>query len=137
MPSYRLLAHEEFLQQRSEFKARNPAADGRALDTVLRTIAINPESAGSRRLHDLSDHSLRGRLYRIWVRGRQGYRLVYLTARAQGSDEEVLVLPLYVTMEKRKGIDWGEIAETVVALAAIVERDLRANEMTQFRQLGL
>lgn len=109
-PPFRLLVHELFQEQLDEFLAiRGEAWD--SLLASLRELCADPFNAGS--LLQGLPPPLAGRVYKKWVHGRRGYRLIYLLYPVKG-----ITLGVFLSTEARadfdySDIEWQEYAQTI------------------------
>lgn len=108
--SFRFLAHKEFISQIEDFEKSHPEAY-KSLRKQLQKSQADPYRAGEM-MRDLPQH-LQGKLFRLWVRGRRGFRYIYMVNR-----EQSLVLGIFVSPEQRSKFaysrfPWSEIAEQI------------------------
>lgn len=128
MASYRLLVHDTFAAQYVALKKSDPQVASSLL-SKLRVIGTNPRAGGATALSAVADPALAGKIYRVWVRGNNGHRLVYL-ATESGVPDLTVVCPLLVTAGRKSSWDYDSIAmEDVSPIADAVA----AGRWSEFR----
>ncbi len=83
----------------------------RQIVTALTKIRSNPESG--KMMKEVRDPELVGLIWRSYVGGNNGHRLIYIYL-----PERKIVLPVYLSPETRPNIDynkipWNDIAESI------------------------
>ncbi len=122
--SFRFLAHKEFISQIEDFEKSHPEAY-RSLRKQLQKSQADPYGAGQM-MRNLPQH-LQGKLFRLRVRGRRGFRYIYMVNR-----EKSCVFGIFVSPEQRSKFDynkfpWLEIAEQI-------HEDLISGNMNSFQE---
>lgn len=112
MPSpCRLLLHDIFLEQYLGAIESIPQIQ-ESLLKQLEKIKADPVRAG-KTMRDIPPATLQGKIFRVWVRGPVGFRLVYFYD--SGCD---VALPIFVSTETKQHFDyedvpWREMAEEI------------------------
>lgn len=127
MPSY-LLIHERFVDQYLAFQIEHPKAAA-ALQTALKKIVADPVSAsGAVTLHGIPDDDLAGNIFRLWIRGSSGFRLIWVVDRTTS-----VACPVFVSPDRRD-FDWDTDIEWLT-LAIEIHQDMLAGNEDKFMKL--
>ena len=100
--NFRLALHESVIDQLAEFAASNPGASA-SLQTQLMKIAADPFGSGTL-MHRIENPSLAGKVYKVWVRGRRGFRLAYFV-----DHDHKVTCPFFVSLDPRTDFDWDSV----------------------------
>jgi len=108
--SFNFLVHKLFKTQLENFEESHPQAY-KSLLKQLQKAQADPYRAGEM-MRSLPQH-LQGKLFRLRVRGRRGFRYIYMVNR-----EQSCVFGIFVSPEQRSKFDynkfpWMEIAEEI------------------------
>lgn len=120
MSDCRFLVHETFIEQFVSFQAQHPGA-AKSLQTQLKKSKDAPTSGSP--LRRIPIKALQGKLRKLWVSGRSGFRYVYYYHPGKS-----VVLPIFLSNEPRDDFDWDtapfqEIAERIVSDLACANFD--------------
>ena len=99
---YKLLVHRTFKQQAEAFLERNPSYWGSFINQC-RKACSDPFRVG-KPLARVGLEALKGRIYRLWVGGRNKYRFIYIVDRAREA-----ILPVFLSREVRGRINYDKI----------------------------
>jgi len=91
--------HAEFRRQHEEILQSNPQLR-KPLYTQYRKALADPVRAG-KAMHSIPGEELRGKLHRLWIGGKKGYRLVYYF-----STELDIILPAWISPVPRTHLDY-------------------------------
>jgi len=100
-----------------------------ALKTAARKLAQDPRGAG-KALRGIHDPELQGAVYRLHVGGPGGHRLFYYVPPSRGSAQVGLVVPIFLSSERRKDFNYDDV--DVNALGADIVSDYRAGRFDAF-----
>lgn len=95
--SYKFLSHELFQKNINKFRNENPKSE-KALFIALEKARSNPFAG--KPLHTLP-RDLQQKVFRLWVGGRSGFRLIYYVNR-----EKAYVMGIYLSTVGRSKFDW-------------------------------
>ena len=123
---FRLFVHDACYEQISAFLAEARGSDQRALFTAFRKICADPYRAGSP-LQGLPQ-PIAGRVYKIWVGGRRGYRMVYLVHPPAS-----IVVGILFSVVRRSQFDYDDADFASPALA--IANDLQQGRIDRFTQI--
>lgn len=103
MPSaFKFLVHETFQKQLDAFLQENPEAWSSLITQIKKTIT-DPFNAG-RLMHDVPAKKLQGNIRRLRVKGRKGFRFIFIVEpRAK------VVLGVFVSTEQRSRFDYADV----------------------------
>ena len=73
-----------------------------AVVTACKKIAADPFNAGGR-LQGLKE-PLAGNVLKVWVKGRRGYRLIYLV-----NQQKKIVMGIYLSTDERANFDYSDL----------------------------
>ena len=100
--SFQLALHESVLNQLAQFAVSHPEASS-SLQTQLMKVAADPLNSGSP-MRRIANPALVGKVYKIWVRGRRGFRLAYFV-----DQDRAIACPFFVSMDPRADFDWDSV----------------------------
>ncbi len=95
--SYKFLAHKLFQENINQFRNANPRSE-KALLVVLERARSNPFSGKPLRT---LPKDLQQKVFRLWIGGRSGFRLVYYVDREKG-----YIMGIYLSTVVRSKFDW-------------------------------
>ncbi len=98
---YKFVIHESFQLQLDEFMEKRLDA-WTAVVTACKKIAADPFNAGGR-LQGLKE-PLAGNVLKVWVKGRRGYRLIYLV-----NQQKKIVMGIYLSTDERANFDYSDL----------------------------
>lgn len=101
-PLYRFLVHHIFQEQAETFLERNRSYWGSFINQCRKACA-DPFNAG-KALERVAMPELRGRIFRLWVGGRNRYRFIYIVDRPREA-----VLPVFISLEVRGRLNYDKI----------------------------
>jgi len=102
-----------------------------AVDAAIKKLLSDPHGAG-RPLKGLADHELQGRIHRLHVGGRRGYRLFYWLPIPKPNSELTLVIPAYLSENPRSGFDYDRIDLDEAGMDVV--RDYREGRFDCFKR---
>ena len=103
----------------------------RAVDTAIEKLLSAPHSAGSP-LRGIGSKDLQGRILKLHVGGRRGHRLFYWVPHPVAGSEVSIVIPLYLSEERRATLDYDGI--DVNTIGADIVDDYRSGRFDQFKR---
>ena len=118
MSSYRIVWHEIFEHQYKHLRENSLLK--RQVDTQLQVIASDPANAGAPRKFQPPD--LAGKVKKLWVGGRKGYRMFMKT-----DHDKRVVNVVFVTPVKRGHRDHKKLTRDLIKLidAQVHEKTLK------------
>lgn len=126
MPSrYRFLVHDVFQKQLDDFLEANQEAWSSLLTQIKKTID-NPLSAG-RMMHDVPAKKLQGKIHRLHVKGRRGFRFIYIV-----EPRSSVVVGVFVSTERRSKFDYSDVPWE--RIASDIYEDLTQSKWERFRE---
>ena len=99
---YRLLVHHIFQEQMDAFIEACASHWGSFIDQCRKACA-DPFRVG-KPLERVGHQALIGRIRRLWVGGPGGHRFIFIVNKAKE-----IILPVYLSLESRKDIDYDSI----------------------------
>lgn len=125
----KLLLHDIFLNQYTDAIAAIPKIE-KPLIKQLEKIKADPVGAGEP-MRDIPLTILQGKIFRVWVGGRTGYRLIYIY-----DPDSDIALPVFVSTQPKARFDyedvpWREIAEEIYQ-DLVQGNDEKFTEITTF-----
>ncbi len=99
--SFRFLAHRVFRDQVENFDRAHRDAR-KALRKQFEKAAADPFNAGEA-MRDVPTADLQGRILKTWVKGRGGYRFLYIAL-----PERRVVMGLFVSSVRRSELDYSK-----------------------------
>lgn len=125
---FRFLVHRCFQEQLDSFVETNLDA-WPSLLTQIKKARNDPFRAG-KAMHNIPVKKLQGRIYRLHVRGRRGFRFVYLVDHSRK-----IVMGIFVSSEVKAKFDYGKVPWE--EYAAEIYEDLVSGNIEKFREFIL
>jgi len=99
--SYRFLAHTTFLELAHQLLQKCPSVK-KKLNKQIEKACADPFHAG-KCMREISHPDLQGSVYRLWVGGPKGFRMIYFVYRKKS-----IVFGVYVSPAVRKKFDYNK-----------------------------
>jgi len=120
--SFKFLVHKLFKTQLENFEESYPEAY-RSLLKQLQKSQAAPYRAGEM-MRNLPQH-LQGKLFRLWVKGKKGFRYIYMVSK-----EQSLVLGIFVSPVHRSKFDYAKFPW--LEIAGQIHEDLMSGDVHNF-----
>ena len=129
--NYRIYVHKSVVEHFRAFCVDHQEA-GESFHAQFRQLAATPAGEGAVALKGVKLKELQGRVFRRRVKGRKGFRLIYLV-----ESEKRRVFPIFITHVTRANYDWwsDDWSDDWLENAQAIQSDLVEGKTENFNEM--